>query len=118
MLEDRRDLDLGEKALEPEDRAEVGIQELESDVPVVPEIAGEIDRRHSAGANLALDVVAILECDAELCDRIHSQNLHILQRRRQAVRPAAYSNVEAPPPKSWERRLFAITGASVTAEPS
>ena len=50
MLQLRRRLDLGEKALGAERRGEVGVQHLDRDVAVVPEVVREIDGRHAAGA--------------------------------------------------------------------
>ena len=35
-----------------------GLEHLERDVAVVLEVAGEVDRGHAAGADLALDLVA------------------------------------------------------------
>src|SRR5438132_10871173 len=61
MLEVRRDADLGQKALDAEQRAELGIQDLERDLPVMLDVAREIDRRHAAGADLTLDLVPARE---------------------------------------------------------
>ena len=42
----------------PREAAELGVQHLERDRPVVAQVAGEVDRRHAAAAELALDRVA------------------------------------------------------------
>ena len=42
------------------------MQHLERDRPVVPEVAGEVDRGHPAAAELALEHVALAEGLAEL----------------------------------------------------
>jgi hypothetical protein len=65
VLEIRRDLDLGEEPLGPEDGAELRAEELECDVSVVANVAREIHRRHAAAADLALDVVAPGECGTQ-----------------------------------------------------
>ena len=41
------------------------MQHLDGDVAVVPEVVGEVDGRHAASAELALDAVAIRECCRE-----------------------------------------------------
>ena len=55
----RGDPDLGEEALAAEHRGQLGAQDLEGDVAVVLEVVREIDRRHAARAELALDAVAV-----------------------------------------------------------
>ena len=56
MLQARRRLDLGDEALAAEHGGEFGLEHLDRDVAVVLEVVGEIDRRHAAGAEFALDV--------------------------------------------------------------
>ena len=58
MLQVRGDADLAQKPLDAEHRAELGVEHLERDVALVPEVAREVDGRHAAGADLALDGVA------------------------------------------------------------
>ena len=58
MLKIRRNPDLGQEAFDAEYGAELGVEELEGDVAVVPDVAREVDRRHSAGADLALYLIA------------------------------------------------------------
>jgi hypothetical protein len=57
MLEVGRDLDLGQEPLHAEHCAEFGLEDLQRDAPVVSDVARETDRRHAAGADLALDLV-------------------------------------------------------------
>ena len=59
MLQVGGELDLGEEALGADHGRELGAQELERDLAVVPEILGQVDRRHPAGADLAFDPVAV-----------------------------------------------------------
>ena len=53
--------DFREESLAPEGGAQVGMEDLDGDVAVVLEVVGEIDGRHPALAQLALDPVASLE---------------------------------------------------------
>ena len=48
MLQIRGDADLGEESLDAEHRAELGVEHLERDVAVVPDVAREVHRRHAA----------------------------------------------------------------------
>ena len=57
MLEVRGDTDLAQKAFDPKHGTEVWIQHLECDVAGMLDVAGEVDRRHAADADLALDGV-------------------------------------------------------------
>ena len=59
------ELDLAEEALAAERRGEVLVEDLDGDVAVVLEVVGEVDGRHAAGAELALDAVAIVEGGCE-----------------------------------------------------
>ena len=61
MLQLRRGADLAEEPLAAERGAELGVQDLDGDVAVVPEVVREVDRGHAAGAELALDAVAVGE---------------------------------------------------------
>ena len=65
MLEVRGGADLGEKPVAAKDGAELGIEHLEGDMTVVPEVAREVDGRHPAASDLALDVVAPAEFPSE-----------------------------------------------------
>ena len=48
-----------EKALGAETCGKLGVENLQRDRAVVPEVVGEIDRGHSAAAELALEHVAV-----------------------------------------------------------
>src|SRR5688500_11518573 len=69
MLEVGSDPDLAEKTVGSEYRAQLREQHLESDVPVVPEIARQVDGRHPAAAYLAVDGVATGERRVQNVDR-------------------------------------------------
>ena len=58
MGEPGGDLDLAQEALGPIAAASSGLQDLDRDRAVVLEVAGEVDGRHAAAADLALDSVA------------------------------------------------------------
>ena len=49
------------EALGADDGGEFGLQDLEGDLALVLEIVGEVDGRHAALAQLALEVVAAFE---------------------------------------------------------
>ena len=51
--------DLVQEALGPEHRAELRMQHLERHPPVVPKVAGQIDRGHAAAPELALETVIV-----------------------------------------------------------
>ena len=60
-----------QEPLDAEDGAELGAEDLEGDLAVVLEVGGEEDRRHAAGAELALDAVALLERGGEATEVAH-----------------------------------------------
>jgi hypothetical protein len=59
VLQIRGDSDLAQEPLGAEDRAELGIENFHGDVAVVLEIAREVDGRHPAAPDFALDAIAI-----------------------------------------------------------
>ena len=61
MLEICGDGYLREESLGAEHRAELGLENLERDFALVPDVSREVDGGHFAGADLALDGVAIRE---------------------------------------------------------
>ena len=65
MAESRGDADLIQEPVGAEDGGEFGAQHLERHVAVVLEVAGEVDGGHPAGAEFALDAVAIGERGGE-----------------------------------------------------
>ena len=66
MVELGRYPDLPQKPLPPQDLGQAGVEHLERDIAVVLEIVREIDHRHAAVANLALDGVTILQRRSEV----------------------------------------------------
>jgi len=69
VLQVGRRLDLGQETLGTDDRSEFRLQHLERDLPLVPEIVGQVDRRHPALAELELDAIAPFEGSVEAGDR-------------------------------------------------
>jgi hypothetical protein len=61
ILERRRRLDLRQEALGADDRGKLGAKHLHRDLAIVAQVVGEVDRRHSAGAELALETIPIDE---------------------------------------------------------
>ena len=57
MVEPRRELDLAKKAIGAERGSEIGMKNLERDDAIVLAVLREIDRRHPAAAELAIDRV-------------------------------------------------------------
>ena len=65
MLQFGRGLDLSEEALGAERGGEVGMHDLDRDLPVVAEVVREIYGRHPALAEFVLEAVAVGECGGE-----------------------------------------------------
>ena len=59
MAKPSRGLDLAEEPLRAEIRGEVGTQDLERHLAVMPQVDGEIDRSHAAFTELTLDAIAV-----------------------------------------------------------
>ena len=74
MLQVRRDLDLGEEPLDAEDGAEFRLEHLQCDEAVVLEVARQEDGRHAAGAEFALDGVAVAEGLLELVAQVRCRH--------------------------------------------
>ena len=55
MAEPGRDTDLAQEALGAEHRAELGVEHLDRDLAVMPDVVGQVDRGHAAAAELALE---------------------------------------------------------------
>ena len=62
MLQAGRDGDLAVEPVRPQCEAELGAQHLERDAAAVLQVLGEVDRGHAAPAELALDPVAVGQC--------------------------------------------------------
>jgi hypothetical protein len=58
MLEMRGDPDLAEEALRTQDRAKLGENDLQGDETIVPEIASQVHRGHTAAPELALEHIS------------------------------------------------------------
>ena len=80
MLKAGSDLNFREEPLATDYSAELRIHNLDSDSPVVLGVPGEINGRHSAGADLALDGVSISEFRAQVLDGRHARNTFWLNR--------------------------------------
>ena len=61
MLKLGSQVDLAEEALRSQAGGQLGMQHLESDLPVVTKVLRQIDRSHPAPTELALDRVARLQ---------------------------------------------------------
>ncbi len=61
MLEPSGETDLPEEPVAAEAHGELGMQSLERDRTVVPEILREVHRRHAASTQLALNGVAVAQ---------------------------------------------------------
>jgi len=59
VVEAGRDLDLAQKALGTECCGKLGLEHLDGYFAMVLQVLGEVDRRHPAVAELALDCVAV-----------------------------------------------------------
>ncbi len=59
VLQVGRELDLGQEPLGADHRRELGPQHLERHPPVVADVLGQVDGRHAAGADLALEAIAV-----------------------------------------------------------
>ena len=59
VAETGRDLDLAQKALWTECRGKLGLKHLDRDAAMVLPVLSEVDRRHPAVADLALEGVAV-----------------------------------------------------------
>ena len=68
MLEMGGGPNLGQKARAADDGGELGPQHLDRDVSIVAGIAREVDGRHSAGADLAHEPIALGEACGELLE--------------------------------------------------
>ena len=70
MLQLGGGLDLAQEPLGAEDGGQLGVEHLERDLAVVPEVVGEVDGGHAALAELALDAVAVSQALAQLRCRV------------------------------------------------
>jgi hypothetical protein len=70
MLEIRRRLDFREEPLAPYDGGQLGLQHLERDTALVPQVVGKIDGGHSALTDLSLDAVSAFQGSVQSNDRV------------------------------------------------
>ena len=70
MLEPGGEVDLAEEALGAQGGGELGVEHLDRDRPVVPEVAGEPDGGHAPAAELALERVAVPQTFAQQRHRV------------------------------------------------
>ena len=68
MLKPRSRPDFGEKPFAAECGAKVGVKHFDGDVAVVFDITREIDSRHAALSELALNVVPSFQCFGKSAD--------------------------------------------------
>ena len=71
MLEPGRGLDLGEEALRPHHRGQLGLQHLQGHVSVVAEVTGQIHGGHPAFAHFPLHQVSVGQGRVEPIDDVH-----------------------------------------------
>jgi len=86
MLQLRCNANFGEKPLGPNNRAEVRVQDLQRHAPIMARVTCQLDGRHAATTNLALDLVPASERLVELRDWFHAseggETNNIRQSRR------------------------------------
>ncbi len=75
MVELRGDLDLTEETLRAECCRQLRAQDLQGYLPVELEVFDEVDGRHAAGAEFALDTVAVPQCGGEAFRRASHMQL-------------------------------------------
>ena len=87
-----------------DDGGELGAEHLEGDLPVVLEVVGEVDGRHAALAQLALDAVALVERPVQLAGGGHGLQGGGGPRRAPASR--SESTPAAPPSSGAQRGIL------------
>ena len=76
MLQSRGRADLREEPLASEGRAEVGVQHLDRDVAIVPDVVREVHCRHPTRAQLSHDAVAVGERRRDAGNRPRVRRCH------------------------------------------
>ena len=61
----RGDFDFAEEPLRPQSGGQVRTENLDRNPPIVLQVVGEVDDRHTAGPNLTLDAITVLESGLE-----------------------------------------------------
>jgi hypothetical protein len=64
MLQAGFEIDLSHKAIGGHGHGELGLQDFDRDIAVLPEISSEKYDSHTASASLAADVVEVGQCGA------------------------------------------------------
>ena len=77
-------LDLGEESVGPDDRGQLGFEDLHRDVPVVLLVPGEVDGGHAAFAYFPLYLVVALEGGVQTLDEL-TQRLSSPRASRSSV---------------------------------
>ena len=84
MLEGRGDANLRQKTLDADRGAELGVEELERDEALMAQVSSQVDGRHSATTNLALELIPADQCAIESREDIHGVHLMIVPDHRLA----------------------------------
>jgi hypothetical protein len=66
VLKPGRRLDLAQEAIRAEHRSEFGVEHLEGDGPLVPDVASEVHGRHAAVPEFLLEHVAVGQSRVEM----------------------------------------------------
>jgi hypothetical protein len=85
VLEVGGELDLGQEALGPDHGRKLGAEHLDRDRPVVPEVVRQEDGRHAAGADLAIEPIAVRQRGLEPRDQVG----HVVAGREERCRKMA-----------------------------
>ena len=105
MLELRRDGDLAQEPVGADGGGEIGVQNLDRDRTVVPQVAREVHHRHPAVADLALHVVPARECRAKPLERVgHVLRVHGRTESRRTVARGGRQSSESLGPADRARK--------------
>ena len=75
MLQAGGEADLSEETIGTQGIGELGVEDLQRDGPVVPQVAGKVDRGHTPAPELALERVSLPQRFTKCRDRIRHQSL-------------------------------------------
>ena len=79
MVQLRHGPDLGQEPLGAKRRGQLGMQDLDGDLPVVPKVVGKVDGGHASLAQLALDPVVAV-------DQLRGRRGHFAEQRGESLR--------------------------------
>ena len=88
---------------------QLGVQHLEGDRPVVPEVLREVDRRHAAAPELALDRVAAGQRALQLLAKAHGVPAISRRKRGLPLSGAKLGSIRSQP---GERKYGILSSAS------